>query len=156
MTSRVISLSDTVAGVLLSLMALTLTGSDATAQEGASPAGVWLTEKGDARIQVTHCGSGICGKVVWLRDPIDAATGKPQTDDKNPNPSLAARPMIGLPLFNDMRPTAPSQWAGRIYNADDGRFYASNIAMTGPTTLRVEGCVGALCGGETWKKISGR
>jgi uncharacterized protein (DUF2147 family) len=64
--------------------------------------------------------------------------------------------MIGLPLFNDMRPTAPSQWAGRIYNADDGRFYASNIAMTGPTTLRVEGCVGALCGGETWKKISGR
>ncbi len=55
------------------------------------PAGVWLMEKGDARIQISQCGSTLCGKVVRLREHIDLATGKPQIDSKNPNPSLASR-----------------------------------------------------------------
>jgi uncharacterized protein (DUF2147 family) len=25
--------------------------------------------------------------------------------------------------------------------------------VSGPETLRVEGCVGALCGGETWTRV---
>jgi len=25
--------------------------------------------------------------------------------------------------------------------------------VAGPDTLRVEGCVGALCGGETWTRV---
>ena len=76
----------------------------------------------------------------------------PQVDDKNPNPALAKRPMIGLPLFSGMRPSGPNKWSGQIYNADDGNSYASNISVAGPDTLRVEGCVGALCGGETWTR----
>lgn len=144
---------------VLALVAIGMTlgtGRIATAQESASPTGVWLTEKGDARVQISPCGAGICGKVVWLREPIDAATGRPQVDDKNPNPELRDRPVIGLQLFNGMRPSGTARWSGRIYNADDGKFYVSNVAMTGPTTLQVEGCVGALCGGETWRKVSGR
>ena len=57
-----------------------------------------LTQAGDAKVRVSKCNGGICGVVVWLRDPIDPATGKPQVDDKNHNPSLAKRPVIGLPL----------------------------------------------------------
>ena len=41
---------------------------------------------------------------------------------------------------------------GQIYNADDGNSYASNISVSGPDALRVEGCVGMLCGGETWTR----
>jgi uncharacterized protein (DUF2147 family) len=125
---------------------------DAHAQTGGEVSGVWLTQAGDASVRVSRCGGGICGVVVWLREPINAATGKPQVDDKNPNPALAKRPMIGLPLFTGMRPSSPNRWSGQIYNADDGSFYASNIALSGPDTLRVEGCVGALCGGETWTR----
>lgn len=123
------------------------------AQDQSSVAGIWLTEKGDARIRITICGAGICGKVIALREPIDPETGKPATDNKNPNPALARRPVIGLNLFNDMRATGPASWAGRIYNADDGQFYASKVMLQSPTRLRVEGCVGALCGGETWSKV---
>ncbi len=47
--------------------------------------------------------------VIWLKDPIDPATGKPQIDDKNPNPALAKRPMIGLPLFSGMQPSGSEQ-----------------------------------------------
>ncbi len=48
------------------------------------------------------------------------------------------------------------RWAGRIYNADDGGIYESKIALLGPKQLRVEGCLGAFCGGETWTKLGGR
>jgi uncharacterized protein (DUF2147 family) len=136
-----------------SLAMMTAAPLPGKAQNANAVTGIWLTEKGDARIRVTTCGAGICGKVVSLREPIDPDTGKPAVDNKNPNPALAQRPIIGLNLFNDMRATGPARWAGRIYNADDGQFYASKVMLQGPTRLRVEGCVGALCGGETWSKV---
>ena len=139
--------------VLLILTAL-LGASPASAQAGGQVTGVWLTQAGDARVRVSKCGGGICGVIVWLRVPIDPATGKPQIDDKNPNPALARRPMIGLPLFTGMRPVGPNKWSGQIYNADDGKTYASHISVAGPATLRVEGCVGGLCGGEDWSRAS--
>ena len=127
----------------------------AKAQSAGGPDGIWLTQAGDAKVRVSKCGAGICGVVVWLRDPIDPATGKPQVDDKNPNPALAKRPIIGLSLFSGMHPAGPNQWAGQIYNADDGKIYASKISVTGPATLKVEGCIGSgLCGGEEWSRSS--
>jgi uncharacterized protein (DUF2147 family) len=135
---------------------MALSGAPAAkAQARGEPSGIWLTQAGDAKVRVSRCGGGICGVVVWLRDPIDPATGKPAIDDKNPNPALAKRRMIGLPLFSGMRPAGTNKWSGRIYNADDGNTYASNISVAGPDTLKVEGCVGALCGGESWTR-SGR
>jgi uncharacterized protein (DUF2147 family) len=137
--------------VLLILTAL-LGASPARAQAGGEVTGVWLTQAGDARVRVSKCGGGICGVIVWLRQPIDPATGKPAIDDKNPNPALAHRPMIGLPLFTGMRPVGPNKWSGQIYDADDGRSDSSSVSVAGPDSLRVEGCVGAFCGGETWSR----
>jgi len=122
------------------------------AQAGLEPSGTWLTQAGDAKVRVSKCGGGICGVVIWLKAPIDPATGKRQVDDKNPNPALAKRPMIGLPLFSGMRAAGPNKWSGQIYNADDGKSYGSNISVSGPDTLKVEGCVGAFCGGENWTR----
>jgi uncharacterized protein (DUF2147 family) len=53
-----------------------------------------------------------------------------------------------------MRPAGPNKWSGMIYNADDGKTYASSISLAGPGSLRVEGCVGAFCGGEDWTRSS--
>src|SRR4030081_3604835 len=134
---------------IASIFAALLAVSAASAQTG-DPSGIWLTQAGDAKVRVSKCGGAICRVVVWLREPINPATGLPMVDDKNPNPALAKRPMIGLPLFSEMRISGPNRWSGRIYNADDGGTYDSNISVSGPDTLRVEGCVGALCGGENW------
>jgi uncharacterized protein (DUF2147 family) len=141
-------------GFILALLAALFAAPAANAQAAGDPSGIWLTQAGDARVHVSRCGGGICGVVVWLRDPIDPATGKPQVDDKNHNPALAKRPMIGLPLFSGMRSTGPGTWSGQIYNADDGNTYASNVAVTGSDTLKVEGCMGALCGGESWTRVA--
>ena len=139
-------------GFIIAILAVFLGAPPAKAQSGGEIGGIWLTQAGDARVRVGKCGGGICGVIVWLKDPINPATGKPQVDDKNPNPSLARRPMIGLPLFSGMRPSGPNRWSGQIYNADDGSSYASNVALVGADILKVEGCMGALCGGENWTR----
>jgi uncharacterized protein (DUF2147 family) len=139
---------------ILAGLALLLGAPAARAQAGGEVSGIWLTQAGDAKVRVSKCGGGLCGVIVWLKTPIDPATGKPAVDDKNPNPSLARRPMIGLPLFMGMQPSGPNKWSGQIYNADDGNSYASNVSVAGPGQLRVEGCVGALCGGETWSRTT--
>lgn len=139
-------------GVFIAILAALLAASSAKARADGDVSGIWLTQAGDAKVRVSKCGGGICGVVVWLKEPIDPATGKPQVDDKNPNPALAKRPIIGLPLFSAMRPSGPNKWSGQIYNADDGKSYDSNISVSDPDTLRVEGCVGVFCGGETWTR----
>ncbi|UPK34938.1 DUF2147 domain-containing protein [Bradyrhizobium sp. 186] len=136
---------------VLAVFLAALSGAPAHAQS-ADASGTWLTQAGDARVKISKCGSGVCGVIIWLREPYDTATGQPATDSKNPNPALARRAMIGLPLFSGMQPAGPNKWSGQIYNADDGSTYASSVTVTGADALRVEGCVGALCGGETWTR----
>jgi uncharacterized protein (DUF2147 family) len=138
---------------IAALLAVLLAAPSAQAQGASEPVGIWQTQAGDARVKISKCGGGICGVIVSLREPIDPATGKPQVDNKNPNPALNSRPIVGLPLFSAMRPVGPGKWSGQIYNADDGGTYASSITLAGSDTLRVEGCVGALCGGETWTRV---
>ncbi|MES2196201.1 MAG: DUF2147 domain-containing protein [Pseudomonadota bacterium] len=139
-------------GTIIANLAIMAALFGAPAAQASEATGVWLTQAGDARVRVSKCGGGICGIIVGLRDPIDPATGKPQVDDKNPNPALKKRPMIGLPLFNGMQPSGPNRWSGQIYNADDGSTYVSHVSLAGPDTLKVEGCIGALCGGENWTR----
>ena len=137
---------------ILSVLLAALSGATAAHAQTADASGTWLTQAGDARVKISKCGGDICGVIVWLREPHDSATGQLATDSKNPNPALAKRAMIGLPLFSGMQPAGPNKWSGQIYNADDGSTYASSVSVTSAETLRVEGCVGALCGGETWTR----
>jgi len=140
--------------LLFTIAAFWLSFGQASAETANDPTGIWLTQAGDAKIRVNRCASGLCGTIVWLKVPIDPATGKPQVDDKNNNPSLAKRPIIGLHIFNRMEPAANNKWSGIIYNADNGKSYSSSVAVASPRKLEVRGCVlKILCGGETWTKI---
>jgi uncharacterized protein (DUF2147 family) len=118
-----------------------------------NPAGLWLTQAGDAKVQVSRCASSLCGKVVWLKEPIDPATGKLQVDDKNQNLAMRTRPIVGIQLFIGMKTSGPNAWSGHIYNADDGKTYTSTVTLIDATRLEVRGCVGPLCGSETWSRI---
>ena len=138
---------------IIAIAAALLAAPSARAQGAGEPTGVWLTQAGDARVKVSKCGGGICGVIVGLKDPIDPATGKPQVDDKNPNPALEERPMIGLPLFCGMQPSRAEQMVGPDLQRRRRQHLCEQHLGGGPDTLRVEGCVGALCGGETWTRV---
>ncbi len=140
--------------LLFAIAAFFLGFGQVWAETANNPEGIWLTQAGDAKIRISHCGTGLCGTIVWLKAAIDPATGKPQVDDKNVNPSLAKRPIIGINIFNRMKSVANNKWSGTIYNADNGRSYSSDVIAAGPRKLEVRGCVmSILCGGEIWTKI---
>jgi uncharacterized protein (DUF2147 family) len=142
--------------ILVLAVTMVVAATPTSAEMNVDPTGVWLTQAGDAKIMVSKCGSGICGTIIWLKVPIDPATGRPQEDDKNKDPALAHRPVIGINIFKGMQSVTERKWSGRIYNADDGKTYASDVTLAGPRKLEVRGCVmGVLCGGETWTRFVG-
>jgi len=116
--------------------------------------GTWQTGDGQARIRVERCGANACGSIVWLRDPVDRMTGRPQVDDKNQDPGKRGRPILGLQILT-MRPGANGTWSGPIYNADDGNTYATTITLQSPSMLTVRGCFALMCGDDRWTKVEG-
>jgi uncharacterized protein (DUF2147 family) len=113
------------------------------------PVGDWLVADGAAQIRIEKCGNALWGFVGWERE----SGGR---DAENPDPSKRDRPTLGLPILLNMQPAAgnPSRWDGEVYNAQNGKTYTSHIALAGPDTLRIEGCVLSIfCGGQTWTRV---
>ena len=109
------------------------------------PVGTWRMSNGKVTVRVSACGGGYCGRVVALRKPRDDK-GRPRLDKENPSPALRQRPVIGLTILSNMQPHGADSWTGTIYNPDDGNTYSSSLQLTGPMTMKVNGCVaGILC-----------
>src|SRR5262245_48198671 len=105
-----------IVAILVSAIVLAATATD--------PIGTWQIEDGTAKVLIYRCGESLCGNVVWLSQPIDAGTGKPQTDKLNADPLLRSRPIIGVTVLIGLRGKAEeNKWVGRIYNPDDGNTY---------------------------------
>ena len=113
----------------------------ALAGEGAT--GVWKLESGKVTVRITPCGPNLCGTIVGLAKPLNKK-GQPKLDKKNPNEALRSRPVIGLTILANMKPAGENRWKGTIYNADDGRTYASYMKLSGDD-MKVKGCVGPFC-----------
>jgi uncharacterized protein (DUF2147 family) len=117
----------------------------------ASPlAGYWRTDGGKSQVLVTDCGGNVCANIVWLKEPNDKA-GRPLRDANNENPKLRARPILGLPLFEGMRP-AQNGWSGRIYNPEDGGTFNVTLSLAAANQLKIKGCVLFVCETHTWTR----
>ena len=114
-----------------------------------SPVGEWLVEDGEASIRIEECGNNLCGVVA-------SAKNRNETDRRNPNPELRNRPIIGMPILLDMKPTKSNRWEGQAYNSKNGQTYTANISLNNSQSLRVEGCVfgGIVCGGQNWTRVN--
>lgn len=124
------------------------------AAQSADPVGEWLVKEGTARIKVVSCPQGP-GQPSALWGVIWAET-KPGIDDRNPDPSMKNRPMLGMPILIGMRQTQPNRWDGKIYDATRGSLFDSHISVNRNDMLEVRGCVaGIFCGGEDWKRVTG-
>ena len=60
-----------------------------------------------------------------------------------------------MPVLLGMKASGPNQWAGQIYNSENGKTYAGALTLISPDVLHVRGCVfGILCGGENWTRAA--
>jgi len=137
-------------GLLFAAAVLSLLPKNAAvaAPPTPGPLGDWLVEKRYAVIRIVDCGGQLWGVVTWQQ--------RANVDMHNPDPAKRNRPTLGMPVLLGMKPgDEPNKWEGEIYNSQNGKTYDSNISLSSPDVLRVEGCVlGFLCGGEDWTRVT--
>ena len=119
----------------------------------ADPKGVWLTPGGNSHVEIAPCGSRLCGKVVWLKEPNNAQ-GQPLRDARNEDESLRSRPILGLPLLTGLTEAADGKWEdGKIYSPRQGKSYSAELEPAGPDTLKVRACAWVACRTQVWKRV---
>jgi len=132
------------------LAALTLS----FAAQAGSPKGIWLTESKKAHVEVYDCGDKLCGKIVWLKEPLNDK-GLPKLDDKNEDETLRSKPLMGQNMISNMVADGENAWDdGTIYNAEDGKTYSSEMNMPNDKTLNVSGCVLFFCKEQVWTRVN--
>lgn len=108
-----------------------------------NPEGVWKLDSGKVTVKVVHCGKNICANIIDLASK-NYPDGSPLLDALNPNESLRARPVMGLPVISGMTQSGPNTYKGNIYNADDGGSYRATATLT-DTNMVLKGCWLVFC-----------
>lgn len=102
--------------------------------------GIWQTQVDDgayAHVQIAPCGQTICGTI--------ARTFKAGGEYKSEN--------LGKPIVWDMVPQGGGAYKqGKIWQPSSGKIYNSKMSLEGDH-LKVSGCVGPICKGQTWVRI---
>jgi uncharacterized protein (DUF2147 family) len=127
-----------------------LIGSNsAFAQTAEDAFGTWKHPDNGSHISVYQCGGGLCAKVVKVAD-----AGR--KDEKNPDPKLRTRSVVGVVLMSGAKKTGAATWAGKLYNTQDGQTYNGTVTVVSKNTMKLEGCVmgGLICQGPTWTRVN--
>lgn len=133
---------------LLAILAFVFVNISA-AKADNSPAGWWLDQTGKAGVLISPCGGQLCGRIEWLRQPLDTA-GKPKTDIHNPDANLRSRPDCGLPILGGFTQNSDGSWhGGWVYDPDSGNTYKSNMHVGDDGKLHVRGYIGISLLGRT-------
>ncbi|RYU80538.1 DUF2147 domain-containing protein [Hymenobacter persicinus] len=121
------------------------------------PFGVWADDTGEAHIEIYRCGERLCGRVVWLREPQDATTGRPRLDRRNPDPDKRAQPLQNLVVLQDLRynPDAERWEDGQIYDFGSGHTYSCYVSLRTQDRLEVKGYIGFSLIGRShyWSRV---
>lgn len=137
---------------MLKAALITLTASLAIAGTAAASdvTGLWRTSEDGGRIEISHCGNSICGKIVGG----NGAPGRVSTDAKNKDAALRSRPLNGLVIMKGFS-GGPENWTGgTIYNPNDGATYKASVKLASADILQVKGCIAApLCQTQTWQRL---
>ncbi|MEO0401436.1 MAG: DUF2147 domain-containing protein [Pseudomonadota bacterium] len=102
-------------------------------------AGTWKTQTGDSgaflHVKIAPCGSNICGTIVKVVNSDDTSSQ-------------------GKPIIWDMQAKGNGSYSGgKIWAPDTDKTYRSKMSLNG-NALKVSGCVGPICRGQTWTRIN--
>jgi len=125
--------------------------------DNSSALGEWATKGMGSIIDIHICADApaeLCGTIVWLWDAVDK-NGAPYLDDKNGDPTLRTRAMVGLEIMRGFKPDGDGKsWNdGTIYNPEDGRTYSATFRLRDAGTAELKGCaLGLFCGSQIWRR----
>ncbi|GMT44552.1 MAG: hypothetical protein IEMM0006_0384 [bacterium] len=147
-----------IAIVLLGFMLNPFTNVQAQDVKANDIVGVWLTQDKDSHVEIYKEGDKYFGKIIWLETPNDSITGKPKLDDKNPDPALQNRPIMGLNLLSNFVFDGENEWEnGKIYDPKKGKTYSCYMEFTDKQKdrLKIRGYIGISLLGRTvyWTRV---
>ncbi len=109
--------------------------------------GTWLSGDGDGWVEISRIEDGISGLVAG--SPNDDPD-RSKFDDKNPDPDLRGRKLLGLELFAGFHFDGDDRWVGgTIYDPNSGKTYRCIITVISDQQLKVRGYVGIPLLGRT-------
>jgi len=117
--------------------------------------GTWVTEAGEAKVEVAPCGDKLCGSITWMKDPLylddrDGAKGTPILDFQNPDPALRSRQVLGLRILQGFTAAGENAWSGgTCYDPKSGKTYRARLRLVAPDRLELRGYVGIPLFGRT-------
>ncbi|MTH95325.1 DUF2147 domain-containing protein [Roseibium sp. RKSG952] len=124
------------------------------AQSAPDISGKWRT-KADAVVEISTCGSALCGKLVSFPAP-KGETEATATDANNRDASKRNRKLLGLKILWQLKPDGDA-WSGRIYDPRRGFSAAATVTTPRAGQLNIKGCVKAVvnvCKNEVWTKVN--
>ena len=123
-------------------MALMLIAANGFAQDIL---GTWLTEAGDAQVEIYQSGNTVNGKIVWLKK------GPETKDTHNTDEKLRSRKLLGVNILSGLTKKKDKWEGGKIYNPKNGKNYKCSIWLEGKE-LKVRGYLGIFYETQTWKR----
>jgi uncharacterized protein (DUF2147 family) len=117
--------------------------------------GYWFNEEKTSKVQIFKEGNKYFAKIVWLKEPLDNATGKPRVDNLNPDVKLRNVPLMGLVIMKSFVFDGEDEWEdGTIYDPKKGKTYSCYIMFDSPGKLKIRGYIGISMLGRTtyWTK----
>ena len=128
-------------------LSLAIAATRAAAGPPPAPTGRWLTQDGDAVIEVLRCGDALCGRIVGMR--LDHPTDPAPVDWRGNS-------QCGLMILNDAQPEDDG-WFGRITDPSNGSVWQVRLTAAPDGTLHLRGYVGIPLLGQTqvWTHYTG-
>jgi uncharacterized protein (DUF2147 family) len=95
-------------------------------------------------IRTEPCGGGVCGTVIWANDKAKEDARRGGTD-----------PLVGAQLLKDFKSDGQGGWQGQAFVPDIHVTVPGTLALSGPDTLEVSGCLfGQLgCTTQHWTRV---
>ena len=107
--------------------------------------GKWITEAGDAHVEIYESNGKWNGKIVWLQKGPDTK------DAHNSDEKLRSRKLMGVHILSGLVQKKDKWEGGRIYNPKDGKDYKCSMWLEGDK-LKVRGHLGIFYKTQTWKR----
>ena len=107
--------------------------------------GKWVTEAGDAQVEIYESNGKLNGKIVWLQKVPDTK------DTHNSDEKLRSRKLMGVNILSGLVKKKDKWEGGRIYNPKNGKDYRCSMWLDGDK-LKVRGHLGIFYETQTWKR----
>jgi uncharacterized protein (DUF2147 family) len=104
-----------------------------------SPAGIWVTNGGESKYELTLCGDGddLCARMIWVNDT--------ELGQK-------LKPYLGEVMLVTAPRVATQKWRGQI--TLHGHKVKGSIELRDANNIHVRGCEGVLCQGVELIRVS--